>query len=416
MKYFLLCISLFLHANKQTSLICVGSQTVRNEPLAIALIVTELLNAEQENAVATLVQDMAWTDQFVVTRTEELGIPSAAQLAAYGNKNVPLALIVSPGKHGGLAWRLIDTQTAAMLAGKEASTQDALLWGHRAAQILWKELTGIERAYTAPLVYCEYGGSNRKPTTVLCMSDLFGKGTTQIVTMRRHAVAPVWGVDRLRPEIFYSEFTPTAVRLCATDLAGQRRVVLDRDGTLVGVGFMPHEAAGSKTIVYCLSGQLWRFVFDESVQYGRHEKLSKPHEVCASPTVLNNGDIIFCSNGMIKRYNGWTGSVTPLFESAGLCVAPAVNPITGVVAFARRTQGHMHLWVFDPKTGGSYQVTRGKGDVSEPSWSPCGTMLAFHYREKAKDRVGIVDVATGSMDFATSAQRRCAYPTWGPAR
>lgn len=416
MKYFLLSVSLFLQANNKTTLICVGSQTVRNEPLAMVLIKADLLNDDQESAVATLVQDMVWTEQFRVIRGEEHGVPSAAQLAAYASKNTPLALVVSHGKHGGLAWRLLDTQTTAMLAGKEASIKDPLLWGHRAAQILWKELTGIERAYTAPLVYCEYGGSPRKPITVLCMSDLFGNGVTQIVTMRRHAVAPVWGVDSARPEIFYSEFTPTAVRLCATDLAGQRRVVLDRDGTLVGVSFMPQEPAGSKTIVYCLSGQLWRFVFDEGAQYGRHEKLSKLHDVCASPTVLSNGDIIFCSNGMIKRYSGWTGVVTPVFQSAGSCVAPAVNPVTGDIVFSRRTQGHMHLWVFNPQSGESYQLTHGKGDVSEPSWAPCGTMLAFHYREKGKDRVGIVDIATGSTIFVTPVSRQSAYPTWGPAR
>ena len=259
------------------------------------------------------------------------------------------------------------------------------------------------------LLYQEGSHTRLGSISQLCVGSVAGDNERILLSNNRITVAPYWSLAQTSPYLVCSEFTDANVRLISVDLYGNRRIILDLDGTTAGVSFQPNGA----DIIYGRSGGIWRYHYDPVAGKATHTLLIKEPDACASPTILSNGDIIYCSQGKIKCYNSHNCARETLI-SEGYNVGPACHERSNKIAFSRRVKGDMQLFLYNRKTKTHEQLTFDRSDKTDPAWSTCGTWLAFCVEDKGKSRIAILNIKTHYMTFVTSSKDNCRYPAWSP--
>ena len=363
-----------------------------------------------EDIINTVHRDLEWSGQFDVT-VDNFDCPTTKkEVLRLFDAGFPLVLFVSQEKDM-LVWRLYDATQALMVKGKrykqESLSSNKL--AHRIAHDIWFELTGHKSPFLTKLAYIKKVKNNTKKQTHICIADYNGEHEEVLLASNAINIAPYWNNKIEDPLILYSEFTPRNVRLMAIDLRGNKRVVLDLDGTSVGVSYDPH----SSDVVYCRSGELWHFHYDPLTKKSIHRLIVKEKEACASPTVRANGDIIYCSQGKIKYYHADTQK-SDLITHDGYCVAPTFSEASGKIVYSKRINRIMQLFVYDLKHKNHEQITFDTGDKIDASWSPCGNYVTFCFDTGKFGRIATINVMTQTRHYITPSNLDCSYPAWSP--
>ncbi len=155
-----------------------------------------------------------------------------------------------------------------------------------------------------------------------------------------------------------------------------------------------------------------------------------PYMAADWPAVAPNGSTMAMSLPRVQLYeSGWRKSrridhALGLSDLRGTGVTvvgqgtdPAFSPDGKLIAFARFTGGHTHLFVANADGTNPRQVTDGPADDAEPSWSPDGERIVFssahgddHWTQSNlfvvhRDGSGIVQLTEGD--------RVVGHPSWG---
>lgn len=231
-----------------------------------------------------------------------------------------------------------------------------------------------------------------------------------------------WHHDTSNPCLFCSEFTRFNVRLISANFQGRKKIVLNVPGTCVGISV----AHDNNQAVYCRSGSLWRYQYNEQEQKGEHRVLIKNEGKNFTPTMLENGDIIFCSDSrkfkkdfpkargpQICYYHAADGR-TELLTQEGYCVGPSYCPRTKKVAYSKKVNGWMQLFVCDIKKRESKQITFDASNKIDCCFSPCGNYIVFCQQQGPSSRIALIHVAMKKKTYVTGALEFCTCPSWSP--
>lgn len=406
----------------------VANKQKKRMPLFIGIL--DARGADVDRLAPFLKADLELSGQFKVT-IERQDLPqSQKEIKELYTKGYLLALFINKAKDGNsFEWRLYNTASATLEKGKRCPKQgnQAENWAHLLSHVLWQELMGSVGPFTTRLSYIK-----RKPTSrlafdsELCISDLQGKKVRSLFSTPRISVAPYWASTKdtqngemqgnfNQPSlIYFSEFTDANVRLVSATTNGKKRVVLDLDGTTAGISFQP--ATGD--IVYGRSGGIWHCYYDPLLKKSIHTLLIKEKDVCASPSILSNGDVIYCSQGKVKRYNRKTGKRENIVDE-GYTVGPALHEKTGQLVYSCRVKlkqgkSYMQLFIHPISGGKGTQLTFDEGDKTDPCWSPCGTWVAFGVEAQSKSRIALLNIKTRKFFYLTPHSQDCRYPAWSP--
>ncbi|MBA3954207.1 hypothetical protein H0X48_02730 [Candidatus Dependentiae bacterium] len=358
---------------------------------------------------------------------EEFGQLSKTQdIKALSTKGYSLAVFINAAPGGqAIQWRLYDTLDATMIKGKEALKQGNLVrgWAYAVADELWPELTQQQGSFGTKIAYTKRKQRmHGKMANTVYMCDADGSHEAELLSLPGTYVGLYWHNDPDIARLFCSEFTRFNVRLIGITPHQPKKVVLDLTGTCVGISLAPE----SDKAIYCRSGDIWHYSFNRKNKKSAHTCLIKNDGKNSSPTLLANGDIIFCSDAkkirqgnaqargpQICYYHNDTGE-SELLTKDGYCVGPAYSSYTDKVAYSKKVNGIMQLFVYSIKTKKHEQVTFDKGNKIDCSWSPCGQYLVFCYQDNALSRIATLHVATRQKNFITPVQEYCAYPAWSP--
>lgn len=308
-------------------------------------------------------------------------------------------------------WRLYDTAVGEMLQGKKTTLSANAL----TAQFL-QSLTNEPQVFLSKIVYRKK--DTKRNISSLWVTDFDGSNAKMILESRRIVVAPRWCSDAAYPALLFSEFTPNNVRLMMTDMGGRTAPVLDVDGTTVGVSYAPC----SDDVAYCHSGDIWKYHHDKRTKKGTHTRVISENDVCACPILLKNGDIIYCSRGHIKKYDAATQERSVIIGQ-GYCVAPAYSDVNRTLAYSKKVNGQMQLFVFDVVKGTHTQMTFSsnaqaspdyRSDKTDPFWAPDGIHLVFCWERRDQSRIAILNTLTKKYSFITNEKDHCSYPAWSP--
>lgn len=320
--------------------------------------------------------------------------------------------------NGVVEWRLYDTIEGQMLQGKKIVTESPEKIAYILATHVLQELTHEQQPFLSKLVYRKREKKGRLGIGAcsLVVTDFDGSNAQVVMcSPQRILVAPRWTHDTKHPAIVFSEFTPNNVRLKMCDLQGKSAVILDHEGTTVGIAF----ADDTKKVVYCRSGDIWEYHYDYQNNKGVHSRLIH-QEVCSHPNLLQNGDVIYACHGSIKKYDA-KSKISHTVPIQGYCVAPCYAASTERIVYAKRINGHMQLFVYDLNMQKDEQLTFSSlkiddvddhSDKTDPFWAPDGIHVVFCWERDGSNRIAMLNTLNKQYHFITSEQEHCSYPAW----
>jgi len=400
-----------------TIVISASSSNVIAAPTKLFIGVIGTITEQKQGFLADFKRCFNWSGRFAIKYTYLDYAPNkkdSIQKLFKDEYDCALFLTIDDAQKN-IEWRLYDTALGTMIQGKRQSLDAYAVVG----EIVFA-LTNEPQAFLSKIAYRKR--DRRKGTSSLIVTDFDGKNQKVLLESRRILVSPHWNNDPENLLLVYSEFTPTNVCLKMSDMRGRTAVILDIDGTTAGVSYAPisSDGTGANDVVYCHSGDIWHHHYDAKKKKSLHTRIIHEKAVCSSPTLLENGDVIYCSKGTIKKYNAAT-KTSEVIISGGYCVSPSYSSHAHKVAYSKKVQNQMQIFIFDCGKGTHEQVTfadKNKAtrdfhsDKMDPCWAPDGTHLVFCWERHDKQRIAILDTQTQQYEFITPENEQCSYPTW----
>ncbi|MCL5875784.1 MAG: hypothetical protein M1114_04915 [Candidatus Dependentiae bacterium] len=403
----------WLHAALELSVRASGTKKI---PLLLATVVPDAASGELLEVSEVVKKDFEFKNQFeVMIENLSSNHVTKSTISDFSRKGYPLVLFLNKESNDTISWRLYQTKSVTMMKGKKYHKQGELArgWGHGIADMVWPALTGSQGFFSTKIAYCkEYRKNNMRPIKHIYIADYDGSHAQPLVTTSSMSVAPRWNRDKSRPLLFYSECTPSNVRLMAIDMNKKKKIVSNFDG----LNMLPTFSQDGKKVVYCASrgdGSCHLYYYDKD----SFKKLTHNDGNNISPTLSDEGDkIFFCSDFKTGRpqlycYDVQTAALEQLTEG-GYCTSPTYCSSKNLLAYTKIVDGQNQIFVYDLTRKMHMQVTFDNSNKEECCWSPCGTMLLFGTREKDKSRLVILDVFSKQQRTVTAAQDICSYPAW----
>jgi Tol biopolymer transport system component len=315
-----------------------------------------------------------------------------------------------------------------MIKGKRFSVahMDAQNQAEYLADKLWPLLTGQEGIFATRIVFCkEVMTEEKKIAKNICLTPPYAfpnENSYQLITKnlieKGRVFAPRWNRDTENPLVLFSESTLSNVRLVSVNLQKQRSIVSNFEG----LNILPSFSCDGKRVIYCLSrngkSQLYLYEFDKESDQPILREITNNNGNNISPTLCENGDIVFCSDFQSKGpqicyYHAFTEQIEVL-TSGGYCACPTFCEKNGKIAYSKYVDGILQIFIYDTKTRQHAQITTDKGNKEECTWSPCGNYLAFAVDYGSACRIAVLNLITNERSFITGEKERCMYPCWSP--
>jgi len=369
-------------------------------------------NSPQGRALLTeLITCMRFMHIFEVTYEilDEAPTAKADIVNCFAKENYHWALYLSyDGLQKPIEWRMYNTQLGTMVSGKRVYGSHAVVEVARdIACRLVKKLISMDAPFLNKIAYVEQDDLHHQ--SILWRCDYDGSNKKKIAATPYRLLVPRWGKwnEGENPFLVVSKSMLDRVSLVAFDMqTGRQYQVVDKRGTTaVGMSYAPH----AQKVAYGRSGKIWLCDGEQL-----------PHCVlagagdCASPTILDSGDIIYCSSGKIWWYDAQTRKSRVLF-SDGFCVSPAYDPINKQVVYAKSVKGTMQLCLYDMATKRSTQLTTDAGNKADPSLAPGGRFCLFVWEQGMIECVALLDLMTKKYTNITPPGKRCRGGVFSPA-
>lgn len=360
------------------------------------------------------------TKQFKITHLEQDAPHTKQELSAHAQTGFSLALYFA-GTPQSIDWRLFDTLGAQQLKGKKitpnslSTTETAIM----AADQVWQELVNQQSSFLSLIAACkqEPGKSKKRMRSSIYLMHPFLPQSSfkyQPLVTDGNNIAPRWHPSKAT--LFYSHHRPTNVCLKAIDRYKNSWTISSFDGQ----NLTPTISSSGKTILVISGG-----THTKLYEYLRDPKTKKHAFVCItiqegdfiSPHFINDHELVFCHIGTnnvpkLGMLNTNNHQISWLGLGAALC--PCVSPNGEQIAFCKKINGIYQLFTYDLKTQKERQITHGKEDADECSWSPCGNFIACSLETDHTSRIAIVDANTGVVRYLTPTGEHWSYPRWSP--
>lgn len=334
-------------------------------------------------------------------------------------------LLNHSGDKKAIEWRIYDATEGLMVQGKRLQKRGPLTRGYayNIADELWPILTKQPSSFSTKLAYTKLKNKTLgRQQSVVCVSDFDGSFEEEIISVPGTYVGLYWHNNNNNPYLLCSEFTRFNVRLISVSMNHKKRVLLNFVGTCVGVSLSSDE----NQAVYCRSGNIWHYAYDQNLKKGSHVCLIKNDGKNTSPTILDNGDIIFCSDSKEIRkgqnvakgpqvcYYHADNKTIELITKEGYCTGPTYCISSNTIAYSKKINGKMQIFSYSINTKKHKQLTFDDGNKIDCCWSPCGNYILFCYQKDKISRIAVFNLPLNKMFFITDAKSYCTSPSWSP--
>lgn len=392
--------------------LAINVEAVHHEKMKLLLGVIDAQGCLSEVA-SYIKKDIEFSGQFDVVITSFNCVHTKHAIKKLFGQGFPLALFVNHIDDGkAIEWRLYDTIHATMIRGKKYTKRGTVVrgWAHNIADMILPELTGQEGYFSTKIAYCKETGTAR--IKHIYIADYDGSHEQLLVNTSTVNVAPRWNRDMSNPLLFYSECTSENIRLMLINMKRQRYVASNFDG----LNMLPSFSKDGTKVVYCASrgnGSCQLYYYEKGI----FRKLThRGNNV--SPTLSDDGSKVFlCSDFKTGRphiycYDLKTNEMTSIVDD-GYCVSPSYSEKNNKIAYVKRVNRIMQIFLYDMVTHEHAQLTFNNGNKEECSWSPCGNYLIFSVTDNGTSKIAMMSLLTNEYRILT-AQGNCSYPSWSP--
>lgn len=380
----------------------------------------------------TLKFDLEFSDQLKVTLEKTPTEPASDILPKLFAQGTSLCLFIKqikkfPDGNQQMEITLKEPSTGQCLFNRlfTCNEKSIIYASHAIANELNPILTGQSAPFLSTLAYCKQISKNSK---VLCIADYACRKERILFERNSINLAPRWHSQA--PILFYSQLTNSNNRLMSYNLkTGRVSIVCNYPG----LNMQPSFSADGTRAVLCLSigeqGNSELFFYDQKEQRPKEPKKFNPGTNNtgnnASPNMLPNEDVIFCSDfekkiPQIYYLDRKTNKTHCLTNGKGYCAAPSYNAATNSVVYSRLENGYFQLFAINlnDKNRVEHQLTTGAGDKQEPVYSDCGRYIAFAYDCKTKDtkktvsQIAVLNIASKKIRVLTTGPEAKTFPCW----
>ncbi len=420
-----LIVSPFCHAEQKTDTAALEIQALDHQAYKMKLLVGVIGNDARIAKVAEVVKkDLGLSLEkqtgFDVAIQKFAQEPrSKKEVKAFFDKGYSLVVFISAKTDDDIMYRLYDATQAKMVHGKRVVLPERsdMVTGHHVAQLLMKELVGNSVQFGTQLAFCKkVSGQNNKQ--VFLTDPHVAQTYKALLNSHTPKCGLRWHAHDGTTRLYYSEQSPVNVRLMSYDMARKRsKLIMNFDG----LNMQPSFSEDGNTVIVCCSqagsSQLYKGTLNQQRMQWNFKRLTHNRGNNISPHLCKNGDILFCSDFQTRRpqlYRFRTNGSIERLTSGGYCASPAVLEQQGKIACIKLINGIAQLCLFDIKTKKLKQLTFDNAHKDEPTWSPCGSYLAYTVEQGDSSRIAVRNMTSHEMYFVTAQNEQCSNPAWCP--
>lgn len=314
--------------------------------------------------------------------------------------------------------RLYDASEQEMVTGKKVVKQGNIalsMFAHKIADQLFTALTNKKSSFCSMIAACKKVKANSKKEYehiyIFCPTQVEVKRL--IVSSPTHNIAPRWHTQK--PVLFFSQHTPTNVRLVSIDPTLTMRIITNFDGLN-----MTPAISQEGGIVISLTknghGVICRYIYDNDIKKGKFKAITSKNMHAISPSFINDEKIVFClikdRKPSIAILDVYTKNVEII--TTGFCVAPTYSQERNSIAYCKKINGYSQIFTYNLKTKQHKQLTKDGTDKDECCWSPCGNYIVCSVDDAATSRLAYVQVNSAKIAYLTPATESWSFANWSP--
>jgi TolB protein len=367
--------------------------------------------------------DLTRSGQFSpVGRGDMLGLPSKASEIYYRDwraidaEYVLIGRVSASGQDMRIEYELFDVlrQTRVHSGVKTGSINEARMHGHRVADDVYEQLTGIPGAFATRLLYVSVtrvpGG---KDYFRLTLADSDGARPIVLLESREPVLAPAWSPDG--SEIAYVSFETGRPAIYRQELATGRREQLTN---FKGLNGSPAWSPDGNSMAMVLSKDGSADIYVMNLATRKLTRLTRHYAIDTEPTWMPDGkSLMFTSDRggrpQIYRYDLRSGNTERVtFEGSYNARARLAQDGRNLVLVHRRERSY-HIALLDLVTNRLHMLTSTELDES-PSIAPNGSMVLYATKSAGRGILGAVSVDGGVKFRLPSREGDVREPAWSP--
>ncbi|MCK4265493.1 PD40 domain-containing protein, partial [Candidatus Babeliales bacterium] len=369
-------------------------------------------------------KDLEFTDQLEVDLRKSKKELSKKDVPKLFNQGVSIYCLLKTTKNS-VSILVQDTSSKNIIFDKKfaCDTNDSVACGNMLSSNILPELTGESSIALYDLAYCRLINPRHK---IICVGNYNAQYSRVAVSMETVNIVPCWHAEK--PILFYSQITPKNMRLMAVDLKSNRHKIVC---SFEGLNMQPSISSDGKKVVLCLSrsgnSELYLYDTDFSKEQGRRvfRQLTNNRGNNVSPSLLSNGDIVFCSDfktgaPQIFYLDNNNKKILQLTHG-GYCSEPSYCENNRSIVFTKPVNGSFQIFRInlnkDNTVLSEEQLTSNSGDKHHPSCSENGKYIVFSYRisddeGRMTPQIASLNISSGRIRILTKGPQAKSFPTW----
>ncbi len=315
---------------------------------------------------------------------------------------------------------LVNVLTGQRLLGQKWTVKPSNLrnGAHRVADAVYEKILGVRGAFATRIAYVSVDGKAPNQKYQLIVADADGENPRVVLNSQYPLMSPAWSADGKM--LAYVSFERRVSAVFVQEVAtGKRSMVSAR----AGINGAPAWSPDGKKLALTLSGSngnLDIYLLDLTNQ--QLTRLTDDAGIDTEAVFSPDGSSLFFTsdrsgNPQVYRLNlgGTSGSERPrrVTFTGSYNARPRISPDGKQLAVLTLDQGAYRIGIQDLASGTLQILTQGRQDES-PSFAPNGAMLILGGRDRGK---GVLQ--TISIDGQTSSRLQAdagevREPVWGP--
>jgi TolB protein len=391
-------------------------------PIAVAPFAWQGTGTAPEDIAAVVDGDMARSGQFApVARADMLGRPSSEAEVFYRDWRaidtdyLLIGRVSAPGEMR-IEYELFDVRRQARVHSGVVTgpVNEARMLGHRVADAVYEELTGIPGAFATRVLYVSVtrdpGGRDYYRLTV---ADSDGARPIVLLESREPVLAPGWSPDGR--EITYVSFETSRPAIYRQELATGRREQLT---DFKGLNGAPAWSPDGNTLALVLSKDGSPDIYLMDMASKQLRRITRHYAIDTEPTWMPDGNsLLFTSDRggrpQIYRYDLRSGSTERVtFEGSYNARARVAQDGRNMV-MVHQQEGKFHIALLDLVSNRMQVLTSTELDES-PSIAPNGSMVLYATKYQGRGILAAVSVDGGVKFRLPAREGDVREPAWSP--
>ena len=328
-------------------------------------------------------------------------------------------LLANPDGSHTIVFQLFNVLQGEQIVGYRLTTgssaDDLRVAGHRVADMIFEELTGIRGVFGTQIAYVNEQRMGAERRFSLIVSDADGANPQVVARSADPLMSPAWSPDGRK--LAYVSFEGSQASIYVQTL---RTGIRDRVSAREGVNNAPVFSPDGRMLALTLSrdeGNLDIYMLDLATQV--LTRLTRHSAIDTEAVWAPDGESIYFTSGRAggpQIYQVETragGRVQRITYEGSYNARPRVSPDGDQLAVVHEDRGNYRIALVDPDTGLTQVLSNGSLDES-PSFAPNGALIIYATQEGGRGVLASVSTDGRIRQQIASVAGQVREPVWSP--